>query len=797
MPEMCCTDNVCENSISINHGIWFDRSTIIKDTKWFKCMETHVKYPCMNVSVDTNFINFIRALYPEHGHKLNYIPNFYDPSIYQYIEKNNERLTIVIPRRASVYRGSRIMRDILHYVNYDVDFIWVGKGDNEDNKLLESLERNDKRFKFTGCSFEEMNKFYNIADIVIIPTTASEGTSLSCIEAMASGCAVVSTNIGGLCNLIVDNYNGLLVNPTASDIAQAVNRLIEDRNLRIKLIRTAKQMVELYKEDNWKTKWLNIFTKIGWIHQDKESYNSTNNFVSICRNEIENNFEMYWKNYVHVHELQQKIKTIDDAYKHFKQNTTFQELHICNPKNKIAVFTRHAINGGVESIIAEEAKYMNMDIFITNGLVDKLNPFLFEVVKDIDEILKVVRKYDIVIYHWLPEFAVQAIKLSKIPAIEYLHRRDTDNNDKSVPINIVTHSPFLINHCNTKFGKSCEILEHPINIDKFIPAITTEKYIGCFCTYNPIKGLDILLKALHNVKFRLRSDEWEQYKVIFFGKDQENYKDFLRQTAKDLGINCEFRDSVNTWEYINNYKLFVIPSRIEGLPVVLLEALTCNIPIIASNLEGTIEFYNIAKSRGYNNLFQMFDSENVSDLTQKIYEWFINPFSCELGNEYITKYYSSKIHCNKFSNIIGKYVNTYQSHSEKVMCSEISKFDIYIVTSENNTEKTTSLNKVTINYDRFARIIIEVNKDSAKFKRLEVLLESINVITPIPVGYQFDFIGKSSTAYSADTVTISNNGVKSICSSELNLVNTSIIQINLRPNIGNITINDIHLVAYY
>lgn len=803
MPEMCCTDNICKNSISINHGIWFDRSIIIKDTKWFKCMETHVKYPCVNISVDTNFINFIRALYPEYCNKLNYIPNFYDPSIYQYIEKNNDRITIVIPRRASIYRGSRIMKDILYYVNYDVDFIWVGKGDNEENTLLKSLEQNDTRFKFTGCSFEEMNKFYNMADIVIIPTTASEGTSLSCIEAMASGCAVVSTNIGGLCNLIIDNYNGLLVNPTALEIAQAVNKLIEDKNLRIKLVRTAKQIVELYKEENWKNKWLNIFTKIGWLHQDIYNFISIDrndietNFVSINRNDIETNFDIYWKNYVHVNELHQKIKTIDDAFKHFKQNTNCKELQICNPKIKIAVFTRHAINGGVETIIAEEAKYMNMDIFITNGLIHQLNPFLFEVVKDIDEILKVIRKYDIVIYHWLPDFAVQAIKLSKIPAIEYLHRRDTDNNDKTVPVNIVTHSPFLINHCNIKFGKSCEMLEHPININKFIPTQSTEKYIGCFCTYNPIKGLDILLKALHNVKFRIMSDKWNQYKIIFFGKDQENYKNFLHQTAKDLGIICEFRDPVNTWEHINNYKLFIIPSRLEGLPVVLLEALTCNIPIIASNLEGTIEFYNIAKARGYNNLFQMFDSENVSDLTQKIYDWFVNPFSCELGNDYITKYYSSKIHCNKFSNIIKKYINTYQNHSEKVICYEINNFDICIVTSDNNIEKILSLNNVTINHDKFARIIIKVNKDMSKFKLLEVLLECNNIITSVPVGYQFDFIGNKSTAYSADTVTISNNSVKSICSSKLNLNNISIVQINLRPNIGNITINDIHLVAYY
>ena len=795
MPEMCCSENVCNNAISINHGIWFDRNTIKKDQQWFECMTSHIKYPCMSVSVDTNFINFVRALYPEYVSKLNYIPNFYDPKSYKYIEKNNTRLNILIPRRANMYRGSRIMEDILKYVTYDVDFVWVGKGDNEDNKILETLEHIDKRFKFTGCSFEDMHKFYDKADIVVIPTIASEGTSLSCIEAMASGCAVVSTNVGGLCNLVTDNYNGLLVNPTAIDIAIGINKLIENEMLRLMLVRNAKQMIELYSEDEWKEKWCNIFAKMGWIYTDQHKYK--NMFITIGRKDIEKNFSTYWKNYIHTYELQQKIKTIDDAYEHFLVNEECKELAICNPGKKIAVLTRHAINGGVESIIAEEAKFMNMDIYITNGIVDKMNPFLFENVKDIDDIIRVVKKYDIILYHWLPEFAVQAIKLSGIPAIEYLHRRDTDNNDKNVPVTIVTHSPFLINHCCTKYNKRCELLEHPIDTEKFKPSQTNEKYIGCFCTYSPIKGIDILIDALHKVKYDMKCNDIDKYKIVFFGKNQENYKNVLTQKANDFGIVCEFRDSVNTWEYINNYELFIIPSRQEGLPIVLLEAISCNKPIIVSNLEGVTEFANMATTRGYDNLFQTFENENINDLTQKIYEWLKNPFQCTCGHEYIEKYYSNKIHCNKISNIINRYVNNYQTENDKIICSEISNYERCMITAGNNIEKLMTFTDVIISYDQFARIIIKLEQDSAKFKRIEVLLDVFGIITPVPVGYQFDIIGNNKTTYNADTVTISNNGIKSICSSELELMDASTIQINIRPNTGSITINGLSVIAYY
>jgi len=797
MPEMCCSPNVSTNSISINHGIWFDRPTIIKDKRWFECMETHIKYPMINVSVDTNFVNFIRAMMPEYGNKLNYIPNFYEPEMYQFIpERNNEKLTIVIPRRASIYRGSRIMNEMLANIPYDVNIIWVGKGDYDDNQLLEKLEKTDKRFKFTGCAFDEMMQYYKIADIVVIPTIASEGTSLSCIEAMACGCAVVSTNIGGLCNLIFDNYNGLLVQPTAVDIATAINKLIQNEQLRKYLINNAKETVKEYQITNWKKKWMNIFEKVGWICSDKE--NEKNHECIIERKEIEKNFTMYWKNYVHFYELQQRIQTIDEAYKHFQLNKECRFLKLYNPKLKIAVFTRHAINGGVESIIAEEAKYMNIDVYVTNGLVDNLNPFLFNVVKYIEEILEILQNYDIIIYHWLPEFAVQAIKLSHIPAIEYLHRRDTDNNDKNVPIHILTHSPFLINHCFVKFNKyqkTCQLIEHPINLNKFHPENNDKKYIGCFCTYNPIKGIDVLLNALYHVRFRIPVKLWEQYEIVFYGKDSTNYKDCLKKIAKDLNLKCHFNDSVNTWEYINNYKLMIIPSRMEGLPVVLLESLACNIPTIISDLEGVIEFDNIAKTRGYNNLFQTFKNEDVEDLTQKIYEWFKVPFDNKNGYEYIQKYYSTEFHCHKLSNILDKYVLKYHQ-TDKVIKSELKDFEYRHVTST-NAVKIEKINNVIFNYNNFLRIIIFLTNTTRKIKHLEVLIDTeINNVI-IPLGYQFDIIRNDAISYISDTLVVTADGLKSICTQELNLENVKSIQINLRPNIGDLKIKDLKIISYY
>ncbi len=80
-----------------------------------------------------------------------------------------------------------------------------------------------------------MSNVYKNYDISLIPTLYSEGTSLSCLEAQASGNVVIATNIGGLPNLIINNYNGILINPDKNELFKAIKRVVLDKDLRTKL----------------------------------------------------------------------------------------------------------------------------------------------------------------------------------------------------------------------------------------------------------------------------------------------------------------------------------------------------------------------------------------------------------------------------------------------------------------------------------------------------------------------------------------------------------------------------------
>ena len=56
---------------------------------------------------------------------------------------------------------------------------------------------------------EELNKWYGQMDIVLMPSR-SEGFGLSAIEAMANGCVVVASEVGGLPEVVRDGVCGLL-----------------------------------------------------------------------------------------------------------------------------------------------------------------------------------------------------------------------------------------------------------------------------------------------------------------------------------------------------------------------------------------------------------------------------------------------------------------------------------------------------------------------------------------------------------------------------------------------------------
>lgn len=84
------------------------------------------------------------------------------------------------------------------------------------------------------------------ADLFVLPTYYQhEALPLAVIEAMMHGLAVITTRVGALPDLVTDQVNGVLVEPTDTDqLASALQRLLTDADLRVRYGRAAREKYE-------------------------------------------------------------------------------------------------------------------------------------------------------------------------------------------------------------------------------------------------------------------------------------------------------------------------------------------------------------------------------------------------------------------------------------------------------------------------------------------------------------------------------------------------------------------------
>jgi len=134
---------------------------------------------------------------------------------------------VLFPRRIDPARGIDLFLDsVAKLVDKYPEVRFIMSIDRNNQPFNARLDTQLQRLPFRdrleviSTPFHQMPALYQAADIVVIPSTYSEGTSLSCLEALASGCAVVATDVGGLTNLILPRYNGLLVPPEVTPLAK-------------------------------------------------------------------------------------------------------------------------------------------------------------------------------------------------------------------------------------------------------------------------------------------------------------------------------------------------------------------------------------------------------------------------------------------------------------------------------------------------------------------------------------------------------------------------------------------------
>ena len=148
-----------------------------------------------------------------------------------------------------------------------------------------------------------------------------------------------------------------------------------------------------------------------------------------------------------------------------------------------------------------------------------------------------------------------------------------------------------------KYSKT-SLVPRGVNTDEFIPMrkqmslvrkhkiLDDEIVILSVANLSPVKGIDILIRS-----FKKLSKTNKLIRLFIVGDKENDYGIKMEKMAEDspFGLKIHFTGKVgNVINYYSIADIFVLPTikKGEGCPVSLLEAMSCGIPAIASNVSG-------------------------------------------------------------------------------------------------------------------------------------------------------------------------------------------------------------------
>ncbi|MBN9391127.1 MAG: glycosyltransferase family 4 protein [Chloroflexi bacterium] len=114
-----------------------------------------------------------------------------------------------------------------------------GRFDETDkyHRHLKKLAGSDERIKFAGPYHrEQLPEILENLDVVVVPSVWLENSPLVIMEAQAAGLPVITTNLGGMAEMVRPEQNGLLfARNDVADLTRQLKRLIDEPGLVRKL----------------------------------------------------------------------------------------------------------------------------------------------------------------------------------------------------------------------------------------------------------------------------------------------------------------------------------------------------------------------------------------------------------------------------------------------------------------------------------------------------------------------------------------------------------------------------------
>lgn len=227
----------------IEYSFTFHAYDIYGNNKWFKTLSDNARAA---ISISEFNINYVVKKYGASLEKLKLsrlgvrIPSVVEPG------KNNDKIIIGFMSHLEKKKGIPYLMEAFKeiHIRYPDKFELLIAGDGDEMEFIISFISNNDLTKNVKLLNKIRDKgktdFYSAIDFFVLPSITipndMDGIPVVLMEAISYGKPVISTNVSGIPEICVNNYDGLLIQEkNTKELIEAIEKLAFDLAFRDKL----------------------------------------------------------------------------------------------------------------------------------------------------------------------------------------------------------------------------------------------------------------------------------------------------------------------------------------------------------------------------------------------------------------------------------------------------------------------------------------------------------------------------------------------------------------------------------
>ncbi|MEO6077601.1 MAG: glycosyltransferase [Candidatus Andersenbacteria bacterium] len=447
-------------------------------------------------------------------------------------------------------KGHKYLLDAFSEVyksNKNITLLLAGEGPERQNieaQIAKSPAKNN--IKLLGRR-SDVSEILACTDIFVLPTLF-EGMSNALMEAMASGCAIITTNIPENVATLPKKYKYTVRPKNIEDITTCLHALINDTNSRI----IVKNQVQQYATEHFNiSKTIKLFSIFITNAIQRPIYIITEkrmDAIGVYNTAILSSMKKNGTTITH-------IELDNTKYKNRLLNFVVEIFHAYNLRSRIEQNTT-VVFTDVMSFSAIAAMWLPGKKYMIFHHVDTV-PFYYKYLPGI-HFSSILQKFD----GFICSSNYSAIQIQGFGV----------------------HS----SKCNIIY---CGV-DHAIFKPREVERGNSSDYILSVGSEVPRKNMDTIFKT-----FSILRKKFPKLKLIKIGTANKVNRSKTTELAKkyDVIVDIIFKDYVSTEELTKAYtnaKLLLFPSLQEGFGLPLLEAMACGCPVITSNIAPMNEIVN-------------------------------------------------------------------------------------------------------------------------------------------------------------------------------------------------------------